>query len=125
MRAMIAYSLSVSNSAARKIYCRLRHEMIFYSIGCHQNDAAFRPAKPANARRAARLCYHAALYPPCSMTAFFRSPHFIALIAVMTGLTALSIDAVLPALKNGQFAGRQILRCKAEIAVSSGDESGE
>lgn len=31
------------------------------------------------------------------MSAFFRSWHFIALIAVMTGLSALSIDAVLPA----------------------------
>lgn len=31
------------------------------------------------------------------MTAFFRSWHFIALIAIMTGLSALSIDAVLPA----------------------------
>lgn len=31
------------------------------------------------------------------MTAFFRSWHFIALIAVMTGLSALSIDAILPA----------------------------
>lgn len=35
--------------------------------------------------------------PSHPMPAFFRSWHFITLIAVMTGLSALSIDAVLPA----------------------------